>query len=147
MKEYSQQILSSHNLEIVTLRLSPGEDLKQFLGYFLEENRIEAGFVLTCVGSLTQAQLRFADQDKGTLVQGPFEILSLTGTLSTHGSHLHLGVSDSIGQTLGGHVLEGCLVYTTVEIVIGLLPGLQYKREHDEASGYLELKVYKKPRK
>ena len=39
-----------------------------------------------------------------------FEIVSLTGTLSRHGCHLHLSIADFQGNVVGGHVLDGCEV-------------------------------------
>ncbi len=130
-----------------TIRLLPGQDLKAELDKYVQKNQIEAGFILTCVGSLTQANLRLADQDIGSSYQGHFEIVSLVGTLSVNGSHLHTSISDPVGKTTGGHLLEGCTVYTTAEIVIGVLPDTVYRREPEPASGYNELNVYRKQRK
>ena len=105
------------------------------------QEHIAAGAVLTCVGSLTDVTLRLANQENPSNWNGHFEIVSLVGTLSTSGSHLHLSVSDSTGRTLGGHLLEGCKIYTTAELLIGLMPDLIYTRETDSASGYKELVI------
>ncbi|WP_373513077.1 PPC domain-containing DNA-binding protein [Persicitalea sp.] len=130
-----------------TIRLLPGQDLKNELVNFVNKQRVEAGFILTGVGSLTNANIRLANQDTGTEYLGYFELISLAGTLSVNGSHLHIAIADSTGQTTGGHLLEGCKVYTTAEIVIGVLPETVYKREPEPASGYDELNVYRKQRK
>jgi predicted DNA-binding protein with PD1-like motif len=50
-------------------------------------------------------------------------------------------VSDSTGRTIGGHLLDGCRVYTTAEIVLGELPALAFTREIDPTFGYRELAV------
>lgn len=57
---------------------------------------------------------------------GKFEIVSLTGTLSAGCHHLHVAMADSTGAVFGGHLLPGCVVRTTVEIVLVrfLLPSL-----------------------
>ncbi len=47
-------------------------------------------------------------------------------------------------ESIGGHLLEGCIVYTTVEVVIGEAIGLKFKREIDETTGHLELLVSKR---
>ncbi len=133
---------SSSPLKTYALRLRPGDDLRQALLAFVQVQHVRAGAVLTCVGSLTVATLRLANQEGPTEYRGPFEIVSLVGTLSTNGSHLHLAVADGTGRTLGGHLLDGCRVYTTAEIVLGELPGLEFRRETDPASGYQELAVY-----
>ena len=128
------------------LRLRPGDDLRDALLAYVEQQHLGAGTVLTCVGSLTVAMLRLANQEAPTEYHGHFEIVSLVGTLSaTGGSHLHLSVSDSTGRTLGGHLLAGCRVYTTAEIVLVALPKLEFTRETDPTFGYKELVV--KPKK
>ncbi|RZM82242.1 PPC domain-containing DNA-binding protein [Leptolyngbya iicbica] len=123
------------------LRLSPGDDLKQCLQSFTESQAIAAGCILTTVGSLQQASLRFAGQDRATLLTGRFEIVSLVGTLSPEGLHLHLAIADSQGQMIGGHVMPGCLIYTTAEIVVGGLSGVTFQRRLDAQTGYRELEI------
>ncbi len=128
-------------LKTYALRLRPGDDLRQQLIAFVQAHHIAAGTMLTCVGSLTVAALRLANQEGPTVYRGHFEIVSLVGTLSAGGSHLHLAVSDSTGRTIGRHLLDGCLVYTTAEIVLGELPALEFRRETDPTFGYRELVV------
>ena len=135
----------SSPLKAYALRLRPGDDLRQGLLAFVQAQRIGAGALLTCVGSLAGATLRLANQEGPTEYRGPFEIVSLVGTLSTHGSHLHLSVADGTGRTLGGHLLDGCRVYTTAEIVLAELSELEFRREADPTFGYQELTVH--PRK
>ncbi len=134
-------------MHTLSFRLQPGQDLKDEIERVIKNQRIEAGTMLTCVGSLTDVVLRLANQENGTTYQGHFEIVSLVGTLSTNGSHLHLAVSDSTGRTLGGHLLAGCKIYTTAELVIGVMPGLTYTREPDPTFGYKELVVRKRTKK
>lgn len=128
-------------LETLTIRLLPGEDLGEKLAALVGQQAIEAGIVLTCVGSLTDVSLRLANQEQGVNWQGHFEIVSLVGTLSVHGNHLHLSVADSTGRTIGGHLLTGNIIYTTAELVIGWLPDLIYTREPQPPFGYRELVV------
>jgi uncharacterized protein len=123
------------------LRLKPGEDLSLELEAFAVENQIKAGLVLTCVGSLTQAALRLADASSSTKFRGPFEIVSLVGTFSMDGAHLHLSISDSQGALYGGHLEEGSLIYTTAEIVLGELENKVFRRVLDPETGYDELVI------
>ena len=132
----------SSPLKTYALRLRPGQDLKQELTAFVAKNQLKAGAVLTCVGSLTHVVLRLANQDNAATYHGHFEIVSLVGTLSTAGSHLHLAVADSTGRTIGGHLLDGCRIYTTAELVLAELPALEFRRETDPTFGYQELTVY-----
>ena len=125
-----------------TFRLRPGQDLFDTIESFAQEKNIEAGCVLSGVGSLTYVTLRFANQEVYANADGFFEIVSITGTVSVHGSHLHISVSDEEGRTIGGHLVSGCKIYTTVEIVIAVFDDVVYKREFAEDSGYDELVVY-----
>lgn len=127
-----------------TFRLSPGQDLYNSIEMFVREMNIEAGCVLSGVGSLKHVTLRFANQEMDNEDSGHFEIVSITGTVSTYGSHLHISVSGAEGKTIGGHLLPGCTIYTTAEIVILAFEDLVYKREFAKNSGYEELVVYRR---
>ena len=124
-------------------RLKPGQDLKQSIDSFVKAKNIQAGWIATCVGSLTEYNIRFANQEKGYSDKGHFEIVSLVGTLSVNGSHVHLSISDSTGKTIGGHLLEGCKVYTTAEIVISEAADLIFTREKDGSTPWEELQIKK----
>lgn len=125
----------------IAFRLSPGQDLLESLSIMVQSKQMQAACILTCLGSLTEASIRFADSSEPTLLPGPFEIVSMSGTLSTLGSHVHLAISDQQGMTYGGHLMPGCLVYTTAEIVLGILPDTQFLRSFDPHSGYDELEI------
>lgn len=134
-------------MQTYSCRLLPGQDLKKEIDSIVRQEHIEAGAMLTCVGSLTDVSLRLANQSETRTWKGHFEIVSLVGTLSTNGSHLHLSVSDSTGQTIGGHLMDGCKIYTTVEVVITVMTDLVYERQTDPTFGYKELTIRKKRRK
>ncbi len=42
-------------------------------------------------------------------------------------------------SVIGGHLVKGCIINTTCEIVIGELIGYEYDVEFDEETGYDEL--------
>ena len=128
-------------MNIHAMRLHPHQDLQAELDNWAQEQAIEAACVLTCVGSLRHATLRFADQPGGTTLHGKFEIVSLTGTLSRHGSHYHISIADGNGRCYGGHLLPGCPIYTTAEIVLAILPDHHFLRQHDPNTGYDELTI------
>lgn len=123
------------------LRLFPAQDLKHELQRFVQEKNIQAGCIVTCVGSLQRAALRFAGRDNTTIFEQRFEIVSLTGTLGLDGVHLHIALSDENGVTLGGHLMDGNSVYTTAEVVIAELLDVEFRREVDPITGYKELVV------
>ena len=129
---------------VYALRLKPGEDLQAGIVKAVTGNHIEAGWIATAVGSISRYNIRFANQPEGAVGQGHFEIVSLVGTLSTNGNHLHLSISDSTGKTIGGHLLEGCKVYTTAEIVIHATDKYTFSREKDGSTPWEELQVREK---
>ncbi|MDO1447537.1 DNA-binding protein [Rhodocytophaga aerolata] len=129
-------------MQTYALRLHPGQDLKLELQKFTEAHAIKAACILTCVGSLQQSTLRLANQSEYKVYPQKMEIVSLVGILSTEGSHLHVSLADSTGVTIGGHLVEGSQIYTTAEIIIGIMPDYRFAREHDTVSGYKELKIY-----
>lgn len=126
------------------LRLHPGQDLRAALEAAL--NGHGAAFVLQGIGSLSVAQLRMAGAEHPTELRGDLEILTLAGSLAPDGAHLHMAISDAQGRVLGGHVAPGCIVRTTAEILLALLPDHAFSREPDvDGSGFRELVVRPKP--
>jgi uncharacterized protein len=128
-------------MKIFALRLKPNQDLKAELKKFVVENNIQAGFILTAVGSLKKAQLRLANQKQNTSFAENFEIVSLVGTLCQGGVHLHIALADSKGNTMGGHLEDGCMVYTTAEIVLGESNTYTFTRVFDPNTGFNELEI------
>jgi uncharacterized protein len=74
-------------------------------------------------------------------LDGPFEIVSLVGSLSGGSDHLHISLSDKDGRVIGGHVMGDLYVFTTAEIVMGECQQLVFDREHDPSTGFPELIV------
>ncbi|MDZ4871700.1 MAG: hypothetical protein CLLPBCKN_001088 [Chroococcidiopsis cubana SAG 39.79] len=128
-------------MKILPLRLKPSQDLRQSLKDFVQTQNIEAEFILTAIGSLKQAAIRFADREEITTLHDKFEILSLNGTVANTGVHLHIAISDRNGKTIGGHLVDGCIIYTTAEIVIGVSEEFRFLRTTDLETGYLELEI------
>ena len=91
--------------------------------------------------STIRAVLRLANRDFHTEYNGYFEIVSMTGTVSLYGFHLHISILDGDGRTIGGHLVSGCKIYMTAEIVLAVFDDIVYKREFAEDSGYDELAV------
>lgn len=129
---------------------------------------VQAGFVISCVGSVRNVVVRLAgaerprpirvsttkaeqsregsansQHEQPMLETGPdarFEVLSLVGTLSPDGSHLHISLGDEEGRVCGGHLVRAT-VHTTAEIVVGQANALAFSRVMDEETGFKELVV------
>lgn len=128
-------------MKIHVFRLKPNQDLKDSIMNFTREKQINAGVILTCVGSLSCATLRMASIITPKTFEGKFEIVSLVGTLSEESCHLHISLSDKEGNLIGGHLKQGCLIFTTAEVVIVEISDLVFDREPDETTGFNELVV------
>ena len=128
-------------MRTLPIRLRPQQDLRCALESILAEHQVSAAFVLQGIGSLCTASIRFAGMDEATELHGDLEILTLAGSLSPSGVHLHISVSDAEGRVLGGHVAPGCIVRTTAEILVALLPEHAFSRAPDPESGWDELVI------
>ncbi|MFX1738114.1 DNA-binding protein [Paraburkholderia sp. A1RI_3L] len=123
------------------LRLVPGDDVRVALQHALRDAGLQAAFVVQGMGSLSVAQLRYAGAQDATALHGDLEILTLAGSLSPDGPHLHISVANARGEVFGGHVAPGCIVRTTAEILVALLPEHYFSREIDPRTGFAELVV------
>jgi predicted DNA-binding protein with PD1-like motif len=136
--------------------MKPGDDLvatmEKFGSNIMSSSSSAAAFVLTAVGSLEYVKLRMASACKSNSNEKDndikewkqkLEIISLVGTLSVDGKHLHMSVSDELGNVFGGHLVAGT-IFTTLELVIGVIQNdIKFSRELDYATGYNELVVSK----
>jgi len=124
------------------LRLHPGDDLVDSIMEFSRRHSIQAGGIVTCVGSLDHARLRYANQSEYENLnkQGEhFEIVSLVGTFSTTDRHLHLAIASEKGEVFGGHASSGNKVYTTAEIIIVEGTNWIFRRAKDRDTTFNEL--------
>ena len=128
---------------IKAFRLKKGDDLKEKIESYVIEHKI-SGVILSAVGCLSHLTVRLADGESILSQDGEFEIVSIMGTLSEDGVHLHISVSDIEGKVLGGHLKGGCIVNTTAEVVLMSIGEYQFKREFDSDTGYQELVIKEK---
>ena len=133
-------------MKTLPIRLTPGQDLREALEAAVRAQGCQAAFVLSGVGSLVDARIRFAGADEPLCICGDSEILSLSGTVGIGDaglghSHLHMAVAAATGEVFGGHVAPGCRVRTTAEVLLALLPEWAFTREPDVATGFAELVV------
>lgn len=132
-------------MKTLALRFAPGTDLRAALEAVLAQHGAQAGYVLQGIGSLGTARIRFAGRDDLAELNGDLELLTLGGSLSPDGVHLHLTVSDASGRVTGGHMGLGCIVRTTAEIIVALLDEFRFTRQPDAATGYPELVIAPAP--
>ena len=124
----------------LVIRLTRNQKLRESLVEYCRSQGITAAAVAACAGSVLHARVRLADGETVRDFPGEREIVSLSGTISADGPHLHISLSDKEGAVIGGHLSEGTLVNTTAEIVLlDLTADYQLTREMDPETGYAEL--------
>jgi hypothetical protein len=153
---------------LVATRLHPNQDIICEIQRVAKEKKIGCGVIVCLVGSLEKAVIRRVfdprahhvvyDPQSGKKisgtkvydvveVEGPLEIVSATGTVSRDmGTHVHVVLSNGKNM-FSGHLLEGSLVYTTVEMFILMMRGIASERTYDPSTGHKELTLRKRSRR
>ena len=160
--------LQSGMMQAHAVRLPPKTDLVSSIINAAEDammkSQSSSACILSVVGSLEYVKLRMANASRRRRKEGEgdgdgnndedgqeindikewnerLEIVSLVGTIANGGEkHLHMSVSDREGRVWGGHVVAG-RIFTTLELVLGTIQGVTFKRELDGETGYKELVV------
>ena len=122
------------------LKLAPGSDLRLTLEELARRDGI-SGFVLGVVGNLTQASFQCPGQANPTVLEGDLEVITLNGTFSPEGVHLHLSLSDGACQVWGGHLEPGTIVQKGVDLLIGVLEQRDGSPEQQSSTPRLEIAV------
>lgn len=135
---------------VLAVRMAPGDDLFGTTLKICREKGVKAGVILSAAGSLQKAVLRnvwkypnpFPVTDgcrMFTPVNGPLELLQMSGnvTRTEQGEpFLHAHVTISLGRPeatcYGGHLVEGCTIFTTCELMIAELENIALMRLMDK---------------
>ncbi|MBR5225427.1 MAG: DNA-binding protein [Clostridia bacterium] len=122
-------------------RLRRGDDLLSSIRAYACANGIRAAAIVSGVGCVTQAVIRDASGVTTHTLSGRHEIVSITGTVSSARTHLHIALAGEDMQVIGGHLCEGTIINTTCEIVLAELDGFAFSKEFDPETGYNELRI------
>ena len=126
-------------MKTYAVRLRRGADLLKSIEELCVKNAIRAGVVLSAVGCVSRGRVRDAGGVNIVDLAEPMEIVSLIGTVSNMRCHLHVSFSKEDLSVVGGHLVTGCIINTTCELIIGELENFVYDVEFDEETGYDEL--------
>lgn len=142
--------------EVIALRLPPGTDVYKAIGEIARDEEMFSGLILCAVGSLNRVTLRnfrlfpaeFPIQDRHRIFtprDEPMELLALSGNISRRDGdvhvHAHAVISSGLegGQVYGGHLVEGCMAYSTVELILCSIDGVRMVRKMDPQTRVVEL--------
>lgn len=124
---------------VICKRLHRGDDLLVAIQTLAESENIEAAVVLSAVGCVSRLRVRDASGVTIQELNEDCEILSLNGTVSKRRTHLHIAFSKEDLSAIGGHLVEGCIINTTCELILAELPGMNFGVEQDVTTGYDEI--------
>ena len=124
---------------VLAIRMAPGDDLFGTTLKICQEKGVKAGVILSVAASLQKAVLRNVWQFPNpfpinddcrifTPINGPLELLQMSGNITETEAgepYLHAHVTISMGRPeatcFGGHLVEGCTIFSTCEMVIAEL--------------------------
>ena len=126
--------------DVIIARIDRGEEITEQLKNVCEAEQVRLASVqaLGAVNDFTVGVLNTSEKSHhANHFTGTFEIVSLTGTVSTKDGafyqHLHMSAGDEKGAVYGGH-LNSAIVSATCEMVIRVING-QMERYFDETIG------------
>ena len=118
------QVRENQIAKVFSARLDRGKDLFQSLETIVKNKGLSGG-VFWVIGTLSAVKLAFYNGKDYDFIErtGDWELVSCTGNIAIKDSgevviHAHAVVSDKEGGCVGGHVLEGCLVAYTCDVMI-----------------------------
>ena len=123
---------------LYVIRLDLGEKIRETLNLFLEQEKIQAGF-LYGLGAVCQAEIAHYPLSEKRYnkknYEGEFEVMNITGNVAMVDDkpflHLHITLGDRNYNAFGGHLVEGT-VAPTLELFLTALPGKITRKEDEE---------------
>lgn len=123
------------------MRLDPGDEIVEKVLWLCAVEEIKLA-TITGLGAVDNVTLGIFSPDtkqyRANTFHADFEIVSLTGTITTQRgrpyAHLHMAVGDLAGRCYGGH-LNRAVVSATAEIILTVIPGGEIDRQPDAKIG------------
>ncbi|NHI83775.1 MAG: DNA-binding protein [Candidatus Thorarchaeota archaeon] len=118
--------IETRPMRVIVARMEPGEDILDTIEKVVETKGIRSG-TINLIGATSRVQLgyfdRRANEYKSFLLNEDLEVVSCMGNISRleDGSpviHAHMIVSSETGNCYGGHLMKGCEVSVTIEMII-----------------------------
>jgi predicted DNA-binding protein with PD1-like motif len=119
-------------------RLYESDDVADAIKKTAQENNVKAG-VFILIGALKHAVLGCYKEGEYvfTRLSGHMEVASCMGNIAVDEKdeiliHAHIVVSNEKGEASGGHLMKGCLVSPTAELVIIEATGVTLRKAFDQ---------------
>jgi predicted DNA-binding protein with PD1-like motif len=136
---------------ISLIRILPGSDVVESIAVVCKEEGIDAGIVVSCLGTLQKASLLFVVPSRNKVgatygeplkLEGPLEFLGAQGAVGREEDgeifvHLHGLMCDKHGAVHGGHLVKGeSPVLITCEVSVIPAEGVSLVRRMDPEVGW-----------
>jgi predicted DNA-binding protein with PD1-like motif len=126
---------------VIFAKMEPGEDVLGSIEEVARKHGVQSG-QLSLIGAISQAKLGYYHRESAKYrdftVDEDVEVVSCIGDISTHEGnlvvHAHMVVADEKGKCWGGHLLSGCTVSVTIELVI-IETEIELIRKRDDVTG------------
>ena len=133
--------IQTESKRVIFSRMEPGEDVLETIEAVAAENNVKSGYV-SMIGAISGAKLGYfhlkANEYRDFTVDEDVEVVSCMGNISMLNGkpmvHAHMIVSDEAGKCYGGHLMKGCKVSVTIELVI-TETAVDLSRARDERTG------------
>lgn len=127
--------------EILMGKTGHGDDLLEEITDICRKNSITLGRV-EAIGSVQKARLAYYNQQTREYqfftIDAPLEIINFSGNISLKDGeptvHAHISLADKTGQTYGGHLAPGTVVFAC-EFIIEVFTGQVFERKLDKLTG------------
>ena len=119
---------------VVFIRMDRGDDFLDTLQERLRHHGVRHGVVMSVVATLERCVLHQAQgtgmpiQEKQLVLDGPVEVMQISGIVADGTPHLHASVADRDGRAYGGHLDPGSRVLYLAEVSILETPAAQMAR-------------------
>jgi predicted DNA-binding protein with PD1-like motif len=142
-----RKLKEGQNSRVVVEHFATGSDVLRELNKLVQREHILAGS-LSAMGAVKEATVGFLREggkyDEIALKE-PLEVLSCIGNVSAKDGvphvHAHIVLGDKEGKAHGGHLMPGCIVGATFEVVMQVFEGIMLKRKLDPSSGIFLLET------
>ena len=122
-------------------RMEPGEDVLETIESVVKDFGVQSGQI-TLIGAISGAKLGYfhlqANEYRDFTIDEDVEVVSCMGNISTLDGkpmvHAHMVVADEHGKCYGGHLMRGCKVSVTIELVI-VETSVELTRAKDQRTG------------
>nr|KXH71984.1 MAG: hypothetical protein AM325_02255 [Candidatus Thorarchaeota archaeon SMTZ1-45] len=128
--------------------MDPGEDVLESIEAVAKEYGIKSGQI-SLIGAVSKAKLGYYHREsaeyKHFMVNEDVEVVSCMGDISSHEGnivvHAHMIVADESGKCYGGHLMIGCEVSVTIELVV-IETEINLTRKYDDLTGLNLLNIH-----